>query len=110
MWGGPGNIERLAAELDRLGHYEVMYRYWSGHAHGESALKRMDEGKLEMQPVRCPRGLPQCCLNACNLANEMAAFLVNRFVPQLKDELATRYLTNVKPGLDFVKSVKGLDG
>jgi hypothetical protein len=70
----------------------------------------MDEGKLEMQPVRCPRGLPHSCLNACNLANEMAAFLVNRFVPQLKDELAARYLTDVKPGLDFVKSVKGLDG
>ncbi|UUO07900.1 DUF5677 domain-containing protein [Blastopirellula sp. J2-11] len=110
MWGGPGNIERLAAELDRLGHYEVMYRYWSGHAHGESALKRMDEGKLEMQPIRCPRGLPHSCLNACNLANEMAAFLVNRFVPQLKDELAARFLVDVKPGLDLIKSVTGLDG
>ena len=70
----------------------------------------MDEGKLEMQPVRCPRGLPTACLNACNLANEMAAFLLNRFVPQLKDELAARYLANVKSGLDLIKSVKGLDG
>ena len=110
MWGGPGSIERLAAELGRLSHYEVMYRYWSGNAHGESALKRMDEGKLEMQPVRCPRGLPNASLNACNLANEMAAFLMTRFVPQLKEELAARYLANIKRGLAFINSVKGLDG
>lgn len=110
MWGGPVSIERLASELGRLGHYEVMYRYWSGQAHGEIALKRMDEGRLEMQPVRCPRGLPNACLNACNLANEMAAFLLNRFVPQLKDELTARYVSKVKPGLVFINSVEGLDG
>ncbi|MBI3465048.1 MAG: hypothetical protein HY000_18630 [Planctomycetes bacterium] len=110
MWGGPSNIERLAAELDRLGHYEVMYRYWSGHAHGESALKRIDVRKPEMLPVRCPRGLPNACLNACNLANEMAVFLMSRFVPQLKDELAARYLANIKPGLVFLNSIEGLDG
>lgn len=110
MWGGPRNIEWLAAELGRGGHYEVMYRYWSGNAHGEAALNRMNEGKMEMQPVRCPRGLPNACLNACNLANEMAAFLMTRFVPQLKDELAARYLANIKPGVSFINSVKGLDG
>ncbi|QDU09613.1 DUF5677 domain-containing protein [Gimesia aquarii] len=110
MWGGPGNIERLAAELGRRGQYEVMYRFWSGNAHGESALQRIDKCRMEMQPIRCPRGLPNACLNACNLANEMAVFLVGRFVPQLKDELAVRYLANVKPGLEFIKSVEGLDG
>lgn len=110
MWGGPGNIERLAAELSRAGHYEVMYRYWSGNAHGESAMKRMDEGKLEMQPVRCPRGLPSTCLHACSLANEMAAFLTDRFMPQLKEELAARYLANIKPGIVFINSVQGLEG
>jgi hypothetical protein len=40
----------------------------------------------------------------------MAAFLMTRFVPQLKEELAERYLANIKPGLAFINSVKGLDG
>jgi len=110
MWGGPGNIERLADELGRCGHYEVMYRYWSGNAHGESALQRIDKDNMEMQPVRCPRGLPNACRNACNLATELAVFLVDRFVPPLRDELAVRYLANVKPGLEFIESVNGLDG
>lgn len=110
MWGGPGSIEKLAAELGRSGHYEVMYRYWSGNAHGESAMRHMDDGKPEMQPVRCPRGLPIACLKACNLAIEMAGFLMNRFVPQLKDELAARYTANIKPGVVFINSVQGLDG
>jgi hypothetical protein len=112
MWGGPRDLERLAQALKRQGHYEVMYRYWSGAAHGESALKRLVNGGgyLQMDPVRSPKGLVAACRHACNLANEMAAFLVGRFVPNLRDELAARYLSEVKPGLEYINSVRGLDG
>jgi hypothetical protein len=110
MWGGPKTVEQLAEALDRLGHYEVMYRYWSAHSHGESALKRIvDDGKeLQMDCVRSPKGLPMGCLHACNLANEMTAYLVLKFVPTLRPEMAARYLSRIKPGLVFLKSVEGL--
>jgi hypothetical protein len=112
MWGGPRDLERLAHALKRHGHYEVMYRYWSGAAHGESALKRLLEGgeKMEMDMVRSPKGLPMACLHAGSLANEMAAFLVGRFLPALRDDLASRYRSRVKPGLDYIKSIRGLEG
>jgi hypothetical protein len=111
MWSGPNNLEQLAAALDRLAHYEVMYRYWSAYAHGESALKRLVGGeKPQMDPVRSPRGLPTACLHACNLATEMAAFVVGRFVPGVRDELAARYRGRVKPGVDYIQSVRGLEG
>jgi len=112
LWGGPRDIERLAHALKRHGHYEAMYRYWSGAAHGESALARlMERGEsLGMDPIRSPKGLPMACLHACSLANEMATFLVSRYLPGLRDELAARYLSRVKPGLDYIKSVRGLEG
>jgi hypothetical protein len=108
MWDGPKSIEQLAGVLKMRGRYEVMYRYWSGLAHGESAMKRLTAEELQMDPIRSPKGLPIACLNACNLANEMASFLVGRFVPGLTNELKTRYLSHVKPGLEFIKSVQGL--
>lgn len=112
MWDGPKDIERLARAMKRHGHYEVMYRYWSRPSHGESALKRLVDGggKLEMDPVRSPKGLPVACLHAGNLANEMATFLVSRFIPGLRDELAERYRARIKPGLDYIKAVRGLGG
>jgi hypothetical protein len=112
LCGGPKDLERLAHALKRQGHYEVMYRYWSGAAHGERALQRLvnGAGNLEMAPVRSPKGLPMACLYACSLANEMAVFLVGRFVSGLRDELAVRYRAEVKPGLDYIKSVRGLEG
>jgi hypothetical protein len=113
MWDEPRDLEHLARALGRHGHYETMYRGWSGHAHGESALKRiLDTGKgpPRMEAIRTPKGLPTACLHACNLANEMAAFLRDRFVPHLGEEMSRRYLNQIKPGIDYIKSVRGLEG
>lgn len=112
MFGGPKDLERLAHELKRQSQYEVMYRTWSAASHGESALKRLvDSGQeLQMDPVRSPKGLPMACLHACSLANEMTAFLVNRFLPHLRDEMAERYLRGIKTGLEYIKAVRGLEG
>ncbi len=113
LWDGPKDLEHLARELKRHGHYEVLYRYWSGDSHGESALRRIRDGKggaLEMRPVRSPQGLPMACLHACSFANEMTAFLVNRFLPSLREEMAARYLSRIKPGVEYIKAVRGLEG
>jgi hypothetical protein len=40
----------------------------------------------------------------------MTAFLVLKFVPAIRPEMATRYLSHIKPGLEFLNSVKGLEG
>ena len=112
MWNGPTNLERLAKALDRQSRYEMLYRYWSGHAHGESALNRMfdsPECPPRMEAIRTPKGLPTACLHACNLANELAVFLRDRFVPHLRDEMGRRYLNQIKPGIDYINSVRGLE-
>lgn len=109
MWNGPRDIESLAKELKRHALYEVQYRYWSGDTHGEHALDRlmgMGGTAPGMRPLRSPQGLPMACMDACSLANEMAHFLMTRFFPTLKDELAARYLARIKSGMDYLRVVR----
>jgi len=113
LWNGPANVEALAGRLKQHAIYETLYRYWSSASHGESALKRMILGKaegLQMQPVRSPAGLPAACRHACSLANSMTLFIVDKRLPHLHPEMANRFIERIKPGLDYIDSVQGLDG
>src|SRR5262249_59470101 len=55
-------------------------------------------------------GLPGMSRNACQLCNSMTLFLVDGLLPQLRPEMKERYIRDVKPGLLFIDSVKGLGG
>jgi hypothetical protein len=58
--------------------------------------------------MRSPNGLPQMARNACHICNFMTQFVVYGLAPHLKDEMKARYVRDIKPGLDFIDSVKGL--
>jgi len=111
LWDGPKNIRSLAIHLKAGSLYEAPYRAWSSVTHAEAAIKRISSGKedqLEVSPVRSPEGLPAMCRNACQLCNTMTVFLVDGLVPHLRDEMKQRYVKDIKPGLVFIDSVKGL--
>jgi hypothetical protein len=92
MKQGPTNIESLVRALRRLGHYHAMYRYWSGFAHGENALKRAyDTGEqLQMDPTLCVRRRPQPY-------NSRRMLCARRSVSGLKSNASAYWPRNVLP-------------
>jgi hypothetical protein len=91
--------------------YETFYRIWSSVSHGESAIKRLSGQRGEevlLDPIRSPNGLPAMARNACHICNGMTQFVVDRLVPHLREEMKQRYIRDIKPGLLFIDSVKGL--
>jgi hypothetical protein len=111
LWDGPTNIRRLAIHLKIGSMYEALYRGWASVSHGEAAIKRIGrkkEDELQITPIRSPERLPEMCRNACQLCNSMTLFLVDGLVPQLREEMTQRYMRDIKPGLVFIDTVKGL--
>jgi hypothetical protein len=111
LWDGPKTVRDVALRLKMGSLYEALYRGWSSHTHGETAIKRVSDKKgdeLQISPIRSPERLPEMCRNACQLCNSMTIFLVDGLVPHLRDEMKGRYIKDIKPGLVFIDSVKGL--
>lgn len=111
LWDGPKNIRGVAIHLKMGSMYEALYRGWSSVTHGEAAIKRIsgkNEDALQINPIRSPKRLPEMCRNACQLSNSMALFLADGLVPHLREEMTQRYIKDIKPGLVFIDSVKGL--
>jgi hypothetical protein len=111
LWDGPKDIRSLAIHLKMGSLYESLYRGWSSVTHGEGAIKRLtdqDGEQLQLDPIRSPKGLPAMARNACQLCNSVTIFLVDGLVPHLRDEMKQRYIHDVKPGLAFIDSVRGL--
>jgi Family of unknown function (DUF5677) len=111
LWDGPKTVRWLAIHLKIGSLYDILYRLWSSVTHGESAIKRasgVDGDMLQMSPIRSPERLPEMCRNACQMANSMTMFLVEGLVPHLREEMKQRYIKDIKPGLVFIDSVKGL--
>ena len=108
LWGGPKDLRTLSLRLKLLSFYEVLYRPWSNVSHGEAALKRISgragDG-LILDPIRSPAKLPEHCLHACQLTTGLVLTLVDKLVPQLREELRHWYINDMKPALNFTTSV-----
>ena len=113
LWDGPKDVRALALHLKVGSLYESLYRGYSTAAHGAAAVKRIT-GKhgdgMRLEPLRSPNGLPAMCRNACQICNTMTVLLVDGLVPHLRPEVKERYIRDIKPGLLFIDSVKGLGG
>jgi hypothetical protein len=113
LWSGPNNVRSLALHLKLGSIYESLYRGYSSVTHGEGAMKRVTgkrDERLELDPLRSPRGLPAMCRNACQICNSVTLFMVDGLVPHVREEMRQRYINDIKPGLEFIDSVKGLSG
>ena len=59
LWGGPGNIEQLAAKLGRAGYYQILYRQWYITGHADDVLRQLThvDGAAALRPFRSGIGL-----------------------------------------------------
>lgn len=111
LWGGPKNMRELSIRIRHGSQYEALYRGWSCVGHGEGAIKRAtgkNGNELQLRPLRSPERLPEMCRNACHLCNALTLILVDGLVPHVREEMQQRYIRDIKPGLAFIDSVKGL--
>jgi hypothetical protein len=111
LWDGPKSVRGVAVHLKMGALYEALYRGWSNVTHGEAAIKRAMSGDgniLQLTPLLSPQDLPSMCRNACQQCNTMTLLIVHGLVPHLKEEAKQKYLRDVKPGLVFIDSIRGL--
>lgn len=59
LWGGPRNVQELAAELGHAGHYEILYRQWSLTGHADDVVRQLThvDGVPALRPFRSGEGL-----------------------------------------------------
>jgi hypothetical protein len=111
LWNGPKNIREVAIRLKMGSFYDVFYRSWSSVTHGEAAVKRasgIQGDAIQLSPLRSPELLPEMCRHACQQAHSMVLFIIHGLLPHLEAEMKERYIRDVRPGLLFIDSVKGL--
>lgn len=108
LWDGPKDVREIAKRLNLLIQYESLYRQWSGTTHGANAINRVtgrtDSG-IQLDPIRSPVGLPGQCLQACQLTNFLIVFLIEKWVPQLREDYRTWYRDHMKPAFNYMTSV-----
>lgn len=59
FWGGPANIERLAAKLGKSAYYEILYRPWSATAHATDLSRQLtaNEERAAVRRLRNGEGM-----------------------------------------------------
>jgi hypothetical protein len=108
LWNGPKDVRGLAARLNHLAMYEILYRTWSAVTHGEASLKRISgraDGGMLLDAIRTPAGLPEMAQHACNLTMIVANVVVDKVVPEQREWLQQHYLTTLRDALARIKSV-----
>lgn len=100
LWGGPKNFRELAKYLKQLPFYELLYRSWSGSVHGTNGLNRvaiLEQGFVNMRPIRSPIGCGEVCQHASNATNLLCFLLSQKFIPEYTPELRQVYIERVRP-------------
>ncbi len=104
LWGGPSNIEQLAAKLGRSGEYELLYRHWSLTTHGLGLSRQL--GVLDGEPAvarfRNGDGLTTAYSQAISFGVGAIHRLLKKYRPgELAPAFQDWYMEKIRP--DFAK-------
>jgi hypothetical protein len=85
MHGGPKNIEELSGYFKTYLEYELLYREWSGIAHGINIILEnievIDRDTASISQIRIPGSAFEVTTTAINFALEVIPFFINRYAP-----------------------------
>jgi hypothetical protein len=108
FYRGPRNLEQLAAQLNRQGVYEVLYRAWSGAVHGSDVLKgklvQDEDGLFGISQIRNPEDAQMITQYVHSLALILFRFYVEKRVPSRQSELDIWYQSIREVFLSFARA------
>jgi hypothetical protein len=94
LFGGPGDIQRLAEHLGKQAMYELLYRPWSDMVHAGNAFENMgltNLGEQVYRPLRHPDGLQQTVVHASSFCLATAKLLLDAYAPDERPRFAAVY-------------------
>lgn len=101
MHGGPANIEGLADYLELPLEYELLYREWSGLAHGFDIIinniEVVDQDISAISQIRLPKDAFDVTKRAMQYGLEIILPFVKYFVPEKIQEAKEWYAKEIEP-------------
>jgi len=95
LFGGPGTIEELAAQVQFSGSYEFLYRMWSGFVHGTDTVRERRSGSWRR--VRSATGLTTATQLAISFALRATRTVLEIYRPG-EDSYQSWYTREIRPG------------
>jgi hypothetical protein len=97
LFGGPGDLRRLAKHLKRPAQYDFLYKGWSAKVHGEDFSRFIDArgaGRSGIRRLRDPGMLSEVAFYAATFLLDATRLMLARFRPG--EDLAPWYQREVR--------------
>ena len=106
LYGGPASLEGLASYLELPLQYEVLYREWSGLAHGTDIIinniEVVDKDRSLISQIRLPEDAYDVTYTALNYGLEILPQYIDMFVPERKQEASDWHSKVIIPIKDSI--------
>lgn len=101
LFGGPNNLEELAARLNLPGVYEQFYREWSDSTHGTDIFKGKESpstktGEILISQIRLPKYAQQITQITISLSLEIFQDIIDHFKPEMKQDYSAWYIKEIR--------------
>ena len=101
FYGGPKNLEQLADHLKLPAIYDILYRQWSGAAHGtdiiQGNISSSSSGHASIHQIRLPSNAQTLTLIAVSLALELFRAVIKQCVPDKIVDYQSWYANEIRP-------------
>jgi len=100
LFNGPRSIRELAVHLGHESDYGILYKNWSGFAHGTSIAKGKvsvnDDGTYNVVQLRYPEDAQFVAFFAMSLGIKFLRTIVKEYVPSRSREIGRWYVTKMR--------------
>jgi hypothetical protein len=97
LFDGPRNFLRLASDLNKSEHYEILYRNYSNSVHStgvyKEKMKFVSPGVIDMMQIRYPKDAQNITSHTMNYILDAFSVHVRNRMPEMRPELKEWYST-----------------
>lgn len=100
LYEGPQGLENLAATVGWGSYYQILYRLWSRHAHGEQLVRRVKPGPaggVVLEPWRDGHDVETAVNVLASFSLHLMRRLLEFYLPAQKEAWAGWYVADVRP-------------
>ncbi len=112
LFGGPKTLEQLANELELSGLYNVLYRSWSGAAHGveiiEGKVSSAETGETLITQIRNIEGAQRVTSISLSLIIEILKNIIGHYRPDKNSDVGQWYFLKLRDFYHKISSGKQL--